>query len=114
MPELQHFDADDLDWQEVWAAFDADGALVVEDFIAEDLLARLNEEVAPHVQRHRSGSSSDGFWTEFHGDRTKRVTGLAGRSPAWCELLCDTRYAAMGDRYLGEGDYWLNTGQLIA
>ena len=24
------------------------------------------------------------------------------------------RYAAMGDRYLGEGAYWLNTAQLIA
>ena len=44
---------------------------------------------------------------------TKRVTGLAASSPAWVELLCDERYRAMGDRYLGAGDYWLNTGQLI-
>ncbi|MGY6500302.1 MAG: phytanoyl-CoA dioxygenase family protein [Acidimicrobiales bacterium] len=114
MPELQHFDADDLVWDEVWGAFDRDGALVVEGFVGPELLARLRGEVAPVVERHRAGSTTEGFWTEFHGDHTKRVTGLAGLSPAWCELLCDERYAAMADRYLGEGAYWLNTAQLIA
>jgi hypothetical protein len=114
MPELQHFDAADLDWDEVWEVFERDGGLVVEDFLSADLLERLSSEVDPLVQAHRAGSTTEGFWTEFHGERTKRVTGLAGRSPAWCELLCDERYAAMGDRYLGEGGYWLNTAQLIA
>jgi hypothetical protein len=114
MPDLQHFDAADLVWEEAWETFDRDGGLVVEGFVAPDVLARLNAEVAPLVERHRAGSTTDGFWTEFHGEHTKRVTGLAGISPAWCELLCDERYTAMGDRYLGEGAYWLNTAQLIA
>jgi hypothetical protein len=114
MPELQHFDATDLAWEDVWAAFERDGGLVVERFLGPGLLARLNAEVAPLVEHHRAGSATEGFWTDFHGVRTKRVTGLAAHSPAWCELLCDPRYAAMGDRYLGEGGYWLNTAQLIA
>ncbi len=114
MPELRHFDADDLDWSEVWSTFERDGGLVVEGFLSPALLDQLTSDVAPLVDAHRAGSTTEGFWTDFHGERTKRVTGLAGRSPAWCELLCDERYAAMADRYLGEGAYWLNTAQLIA
>lgn len=114
MPELTHLDADALDWDEAWAAFDRDGGLVVEGFLDDDLLARLTADVAPLVERHRAGSTGNAFWSEFHGAQTKRVTGLAAVSPAWCDLLCDERYAAMGDRYLGEDDYWLNTAQLIA
>ncbi|MEM7095331.1 MAG: phytanoyl-CoA dioxygenase family protein [Actinomycetota bacterium] len=114
MPELQRFDGrTDVDWEAVWTAFDADGGLIVEDFITPDLLDRLTREVAPLVDAHAPGSTTEGFWTDFHGDQTKRVTGLAAASSAWCELLCDERYQAMGDRYLGADEYWLNTGQLI-
>ena len=115
MPELEHFSAndDDLDWERVWAAFDRDGGLVVEDFIAPPLLARLQQEVAPLITSKTPGSTTEGLWTEFHGEQTKRITGLPTHSPAWVELLCDERYRAMGDRYLGAHDYWLNTGQLI-
>jgi hypothetical protein len=114
MPELQHFDAGgDLDWDDVWAAFDRDGGLIVEDFVAPELLERLRAEVAPLIVAHEPGSTTEGLWSEFHGDATKRVTGLPVVSPAWVELLCDERYGAMGDRYLGACEYWLNTGQLI-
>ena len=114
MPELQHFDANgSLDWEEVWRAFDADGGLVVENFIAPALLARLQADFAPLISSHSPGSTTAGLWTEFHGDQTKRITGLPKFSPAWVELLCDARYQAMGDRYLGADEYWLNTGQLI-
>lgn len=114
MPELQRFDASrPLDWEKVWRAFDRDGGLIVEGFIAPDLLARLRDDCAPLISSHQPGSTTEGLWTEFHGDQTKRITGLPKHSPAWVELLCDERYQAMGDRYLGAGDYWLNTGQLI-
>ncbi len=114
MPELQRFDANQpIDWEEVWDAFDRDGGLIVEHFIDADLLGRLNTELAPRIEGHRPGSTTEGFWTEFHGSRTKRVTGLAAASDAWVELLGDERYTAMGDRYLGSGEYWLNTAQLI-
>jgi hypothetical protein len=114
MPELQHFDASsELDWNDCWNAFDRDGGLIVENFIAPDLLSRLQAEFGPLITEHEPGSTTPGMWTEFHGEQTKRVTGLPKHSPAWVELLCDERYGAMGDRYLGANDYWLNTGQLI-
>jgi hypothetical protein len=114
MPELQRFDASrPVDWDSVWKAFDTDGGLIVENFIAPDLLKRLRDDFAPLIASHEPGSTTGGFWTEFHGEQTKRITGLPRYSKAWGELLCDPRYQAMGDRYLGASDYWLNTGQLI-
>jgi len=114
MPDLQRFSAKaPIDWDEVWGVFDRDGGLIVEDFLSADLLGRLQQEVAPMISAKAPGSTTPGLWTEFHGAETKRITGLPTKSPAWVELLCDPRYQAMGDRYLGEGEYWLNTGQLI-
>lgn len=114
MPELQHFDAsDDLDWNACWDAFERDGGLIVRNFVAPELLARLQSEIAPLISKHEPGSTTEGMWTDFHGEQTKRITGLPAHVPSWTELLCDPRYQAMGDRYLGADDYWLNTGQLI-
>ena len=113
MPELQRFDAGTIDWEKAWNAFDTEGGLVVEGFIEPELLARLRSDFAPLISSHEPGSTTEGLWTEFHGDQTKRITGLPKFSSAWVELLCDPRYQAMGDRYLGAEDYWLNTGQLI-
>ena len=114
MPEIQRFNASTaLDWDEAWRAFDADGGLIVESFLSPELLQRLQDEMAPLIAAHEPGNTTDGLWTEFHGEQTKRITGLPKHSPAWTELLCDPRYQAMGDRYLGANDYWLNTGQLI-
>lgn len=114
MPELRRFDAKrSLDWDEIWRSFDEDGGLIVESFIAPELLARLRSDFAPLVSSRAAGSTTPGLWTDFHGDQTKRITGLPVHSEAWVELLCDERYQAMGDRYLGAGEYWLNTGQLI-
>lgn len=114
MSELRHFDAaGPLDWDLIWKHFDEDGGLVVENFIAPDLLERLRGEFAPLISSHDAGSTTPGFWADFHGDVTKRITGLPAVSDAWVDLLEDERYRAMGDRYLGEHEYWLNTGQLI-
>jgi len=90
MPELERFDRRaSLDWEKVWSAFDRDGGLIVEHFIADDLLARLQQEVAPLVSKKTPGSTTEGLWTEFHGEQTKRITGLPTVSPAWVELLQD-------------------------
>ncbi len=115
MRELQRFDGTrDLDWDTVWRAFEDDGAAIVEGFVDPRRLARLQADFEPLIAGHAPGSTTAGLWTEFHGVQTKRITGLPRHSEAWVELLCDERYLAMGDRYLGADDYWLNTGQLIS
>lgn len=99
---------------EVFDAIDAAGGAIVEGFVAPSLLDRMREDFAPCIASHDSGTTSPSeLWRVFHGTETKRITGLAGKSEGWVELLSDPRYQALGDRYLGKGNYHLNTGQLI-
>ena len=113
MPSLKHLPKS-APQEDIWAAIDEDGGLIVENFMDTDLLARLRDDAMPLVSRHGAGvRDGDDFWKEFHGENTKRITGLAGKSTAWCDLLCDPLYRAMGDHYLGADNYYLNTGQLI-
>ena len=61
MPELERFSAKtELDWERVWEAFDRDGGLIVEDFVAPDLLGRLQREVAPLVMSPALLTNSEG------------------------------------------------------
>ncbi len=113
MPALKHLSRTAQE-QEIWAAIDADGGVIVDNFIPADLLARLRDDAMPLVRGHTPGvQGGNDFWKEFHGEATKRITGLAGKSTAWRDLLCDPVYRAMGDHYLGADNYYLNTGQLI-
>ena len=113
MPELRHFNRD-IDEQILWSAIDEHGGIIVDEFISQPQLAKLREEVMPLVAAHKPGvSGGNEFWEAFHGAETKRITGLADKSKGWIELLCDPFYKAMGDHYLGEDNYQLNTAQLI-
>jgi hypothetical protein len=65
MPQRQRFNAHaGLDWGGVWAAFESDGALIVEDFLEPDLLHRLNEEMGSlvAVQWGKLGSGPAFVW----------------------------------------------------
>jgi len=113
LPSLPHL-ARSVDSKEIWAAIDEHGGVIVDGFLADALLARIRDEVMPLVADHPPGvSGGSEFWEQFHGTATKRITGLAGRSKGWVELLCDPLYREMGDHYLGADNYYLNTGQLI-
>jgi hypothetical protein len=99
----------------IWNTLDRDGGVIVDDFIAPELLDQLCQELMPFVDRHDHGASKDDleFWQNFHGTMTKRITGLCEKSAAWVTLLCDPTYQELGDHYLGAENYTLNTAQLI-
>ena len=110
LPHLQRADGADS----IWANIDEFGGVIVDDFMDDTLLARLRADVMPAITGHQSGAAGGHeFWQAFHGNATKRITGLAELSLAWGELLCDPVYKGMADHYLGEDNYYLNTGQLI-
>lgn len=99
---------------EIWSTIDEHGGVIIDDFLDSDLLTRLQEDFAPLVANHPPGAATGhDFWKTFHGTETKRITGIAEVSTAWGDLLCDPLYKGMGDHYLGEDNYYLNTGQLI-
>ena len=99
---------------EIWSTIDESGGVIIDDFLDAGLLARLQEDFAPLISNHPPGAATGhDFWKNFHGLDTKRITGLAEVSPSWGDLLCDPLYKGMADHYLGEDNYYLNTGQLI-
>ena len=113
MPVLQHLDRRTSP-EKIWQTIDEHGGVIVDNFIAADILNQLRSDFAPLMSNHQAGAATGiDFWKNFHGTATKRITGLAEASAAWGELLCDPLYKGMADHYLGEDNYYLNTGQLI-
>lgn len=114
MPALQHLQRA-TPAEEIWQGIDRDGGVIIDDFLAPETLQSLRTEVLPALTEHAAGAATGhDFWKNFHGSATKRMTGLADLSPTWGHILCDPLYKGMADHYLGEENYYLNTGQLIS
>ena len=113
MPSLPHVSRD-AGLSSICAQIDEHGGVIVDDFLSASLLEQLRTDFAAKITGHQPGAATGAeFWKQFHGSETKRITGLAEVSAAWGELLCDAIYKGMADHYLGEDNYYLNTGQLI-
>ena len=97
----------------IMAGIEADGGVIVRDFIPPELLERLNSQLDADIRRTTPGSDlADREAAEFWGGQTKRFTRLAARAPAFAELLDHDLMHAWAARALKEG-YWLNTGQAM-
>ena len=97
----------------IMAGIEADGGVIVRDFISQDLLHRLNTELDADIQKTSPGVDlRDPEAVAFWGGQTKRFTRLAARAPSFAELLDHEVMHAWAGRALKEG-YWLNTGQAM-
>jgi ectoine hydroxylase-related dioxygenase (phytanoyl-CoA dioxygenase family) len=109
LKEYRHTDAIET----IMAGIEADGGVIVRDFIPPELLERLNSQLDADIRRTTPGSDlTDRDAAEFWGGQTKRFTRLAARAPAFAELLDHDLMHAWAARALKEG-YWLNTGQAM-
>jgi ectoine hydroxylase-related dioxygenase (phytanoyl-CoA dioxygenase family) len=109
LKEYRHTDAIET----IMAGIEADGGVIVRDFIPPELLERLNSQLDADIRRTTPGSDlTDRDAAEFWGGQTKRFTRLAARAPAFAELLDHDLMHAWATRALQEG-YWLNTGQAM-
>ncbi len=81
----------------------ADGAVIVEDLLDADLLARFNTELAPVL----AAVSPDRTYLNplidaFYGKRIRQVVGVAAKSRIFAEeILCHDLYAGVCDAVLG-------------
>jgi ectoine hydroxylase-related dioxygenase (phytanoyl-CoA dioxygenase family) len=99
--------------ESIMSGIEADGGVIVRDFISQDLLRRLNAELDADIQKTAPGVDlSDPEAVAFWGGQTKRFTRLAARAPSFAELLDHELMHAWAGRALKEG-YWLNTGQAM-
>lgn len=102
-----------LDVDAAFAVIERDGAVIVEGFLDTATVSRLRGDFAPDLEVEDPGSRSDiDLHRNFHGARTKRLCGLAARSPAFVELMLRQEMHAYAERFLSAAadDYWLNTG----
>jgi ectoine hydroxylase-related dioxygenase (phytanoyl-CoA dioxygenase family) len=102
--------------QAVLELLDRDGAVIVRDMVAPDVLGRFRDDMQRAARRIVAGPTvDDAYIREFWGERTMRFTRLAHRSPTFVELLTDPFYLSVADALLlpNCGDYWMNTGQMM-
>lgn len=87
--------------EQVGAALDEHGAVVVDDLVPPALLDRLRVDLVPALEATAPGAqSADPEWVEFHGRRTVRFGGLAARSDAFVEVLVHPLLVAVAERAL--------------
>jgi ectoine hydroxylase-related dioxygenase (phytanoyl-CoA dioxygenase family) len=99
------------------AALREHGAVIVEDLLAPDLLARFNAEIDPIL----AGVTPDRPYLNpaidwFYGKCVRQITGVATRSRVFGEeILCHPFYAGICDAVLGPScaRYQLNVAQVM-
>ena len=100
------------------AALAEHGAVIVHNFLSDEVLAAFNDEVDDLIARE--GGAERGFpneqIAEFFGDKVTHLSGLAGKSRNFSEhVLCHPTYMAICDEVLKPNcsDYQLNIAHLM-
>ncbi len=113
---LQRFAAD-APLADQLAAFDADGAIIIEKLYDADTIGRMRDAAEERAQTVAPGSATQGMadGKEFAGTNTIRFSSLGLLTPAFFEMLDNDRFAAIADAILlpNCGSYWLNTAQVM-
>lgn len=100
-------------------ALERDGVVIVEDLLDPDLLARFNAELDPLLEAASPGHDAafiNASVAAFFGERTRHVTGVAGRSRAFAaEVLVHPVLLALADHVLlpACASYLLNVAHVL-
>ena len=99
---------------DIMAVTDRDGAVIVQQVLSPDLLARIIADLEPHLAGINPRIDYDGDAYGAFLPNTKRLEGLVQKSDAVVEALLDTRYLAWAEKSLPWcGEIQLNAAQLI-
>jgi ectoine hydroxylase-related dioxygenase (phytanoyl-CoA dioxygenase family) len=115
MNELQHL-ANDAPLAAVLAVLATDGAVIIDELLSPDVLARFRADMERAASMFGAGTrSGNPAVASFWGDVTKRFTRLASRSDAFVEILLDPTLLGVADELLlpNCSKYWMNTGQMM-
>jgi ectoine hydroxylase-related dioxygenase (phytanoyl-CoA dioxygenase family) len=104
-------------YTEIIAALEEYGAVIVEDFLDADLLARFNAELDPEVEATPAGRNlTNPAYVVFFGAHTRHLSGIAGRSRVFAEeILCHPILQAVSDEILlrFSSGYRLNVAHVL-
>ena len=113
---LRRFTAAD-DIELIHAALVDDGAVIIEELLRPEVVARVNAEVEPWIAAADPDEALfDPIVSAFHGAQTKQVTGMAGISRTFAtDVMCHPLLLALCDRVLlpNCARYQLNIGHLL-
>jgi hypothetical protein len=113
---LERFDAGS-DPDEIHAAIERDGAVIIEGLLSPDVVARVNDEVGAALdQADPDDAMFNPVMQAFHGPCTRQVSGVPGLSPTFAvEVMCHPLLLALADRILlpSCARYQLNLGHLL-
>ena len=99
---------------DIMAVTDRDGAVIVQQVLSPDLLARIIADLEPHLAGINPRIDYDGDAYGAFLPNTKRLEGLVQKSDAVVEALLDARYLAWAEKSLPWcGEIQLNAAQLI-
>lgn len=86
MTELKRFTRN-AEIDAIVAAITRDGAVIVEQFLSDDVRDRFNAELDPLLDARSPNHGSPNAAVEaFHGAQTKHVTGVAAYSDTFVEI----------------------------
>ncbi len=103
--------------EEVSAAIDDIGAVILADLVDPTTLASLRDDLGPWVERTHAGSrSGDPEWEEFHGRSTVRVNGVAAKTSTFVDVCLDETILGVADHRLipDGGSIQISDTQVIA
>jgi ectoine hydroxylase-related dioxygenase (phytanoyl-CoA dioxygenase family) len=115
MPTLQHLTMD-APTDHLLKVLDSDGAVVIDQLLDAELLARFRADMERAAATINTGTQADDARIRyFWGNVTKRFTRLASRSEAFVDILLNPTLLAVADSLLlpNCASYWMNTGQMM-
>jgi len=114
---VQRYDARLEQIDDIHAALEADGAVIVEGLLTSDVVDRVNEEVTAAVDAADPHEELfNPILQAFHGPCTKQVAGVPGISRTFAtDVMCNPVLLALCDRVLlpACATYQLNLGHLL-
>ncbi len=103
--------------EEIRAALDEDGVVIVDGLLEPDLLARFNEELDGVMAQVEDGRTlSNAAVQAFHGPHTRHLSGVARHSRVFVEeVLCHPFYEQVADAMLlpNCANYRLNVAHVL-
>lgn len=100
--------------EDIKAIADRDGAVIVQQVLSPELLARIIADLEPHLAGIDPKTDYDGDAYGAFLPNTRRMEGLVEKSDAVVEAILDERYLAWAEQSLDWcGEIQLNAAQLI-
>ncbi len=81
---------------DVCAALDEDGGVIVEGLAQSDLISAIWVDLEPHLAQTPYGAD------DFVGTQTRRVNGMFGKSLHYADLLCEPLFLESSRRWLAK------------